>query len=231
MRSISITALLLGLALGACSPSVNQSYKSSIDQRLAGLHSSGQKYDAPTAAEPLPLAVGQWTEYKLVDEEGRPGFIRYDVVGEAGGAFWIELHQESYTSRQVTLMLIDLGDRRDPAKIELKEMKQKTDDNAVNELPSSMLGLMKSVWGPLVNALIIDWHEKPQEAAEVPAGNFEACYKVQTTVAFAGKSWTSDTWSHPAVPINGAVRSRGVDRPTSMELVEFGLTGAKSELM
>jgi hypothetical protein len=230
MHSNCLLALVLLLAFSACSPSVNQSYKASIDQRVAALQPSGQKYEAPAAPEPLPLAVGQWSRYKLVDEEGHPGFISYNVVGEEGGAYWIEMLNESYTSRLVTLMLIDLGDRRDPSTVDVRQMKQKTDDGSVNELPAPVLGLMKSIWGPLVDALIVDWREKPQEAAEAPAGTFDACFKVQATVAFAGKSWTTDTWSHPAVPINGGVKSRGVDKPSSMDLVAFGLTGAKSEL-
>jgi len=39
----------------------------------------------------------------------------------------------------------------------------------------------------------------------------------------------ADTWSHPAVPLTGTVRSQGVDRPFTMELVAFGLSGATSE--
>jgi len=61
------------------------------------------------------------------------------------------------------------------------------------------------------------------------AGTFEACYEVQGTVSFAGKSWTSVGGSHPAA--TGGVKSRGVDNRTEMDLIEFGLTGAKSELM
>jgi hypothetical protein len=128
-------------------------------------------------------------------------------------------------------MLIELGDRKDPSTVDLKKFKQKTDNDNVNEFPDAMLGLMKSMWGPLTDALVINWQDKPQENAEAPAGTFDACDKVQGTVSFVGRSWTSTAWSHPAVPINGAVKSRGVDNPSQMDLVEFGLTGAKSELM
>jgi hypothetical protein len=228
---VAVPAIVLSLLLGACGPSVNQAYKASIDQRLLALSASDQKYEAPTSAEPMPLAVGQWARYKAVDGEGHPGFASYNVVGQEGNAFWIEMLQESYTSRNVTLMLVDLGDRKTPSSVDVKQMRQKSDDHAVNELPASMLSLMKPIWKPLVDTLIIDWQQKPQEAADAPAGSFDACYKVQATVAFGGKSWTSVSWSHPAVPINGAVKTRGVDNPSQMDLVGFGLTGAKSELM
>jgi hypothetical protein len=38
------------------------------------------------------------------------------------------------------------------------------------------------------------------------------------------------SWSHPAVPLSGMVRSEGIDKPSSMELVAFGQSGAVSEL-
>lgn len=231
LRATTFAALLSGLGLAACSPSVNQSYKASIDQRVAALGSSGQSYEAPTSAEPMPLAVGQWSRYKLVDDEGRPGFITYKVVGERDGAWWVEIVNESYVSRSVNLALIDLGNRKDPSTFDVKEMKTKNDDEAVRELPASIVSLMQPLWKPIVSSLIIDWAEKPQEPAEAPAGSFDACFKVRATVAFAGSSWTSDGWSHPAVPINGTVKSRGVDTATSLDLVEFGLSGAQSELM
>jgi hypothetical protein len=110
-------------------------------------------------------------------------------------------------------------------------MKQKADDGGVNEFPAPVLGLMKSLWAPLIESLVLDWQDKPQELTEAPAGTFEACYKVQGSVSFAGKTWTSVGWSHPAVPITGSVKGRGVDNPSQIDLVEFGTSGAKSELM
>ena len=38
-----------------------------------------------------------------------------------------------------------------------------------------------------------------------------------------------DSWSHPAVPLSGAVRSQGVDHPFTMELAAFGTSGAVSD--
>lgn len=230
-RSPWALAAGLSIALGACSPSVNPAYKSSIDQRVAALRPSGSSFEAPTTPEPMPLAVGQWSRYQLVDTEGQPGFITYSVVGEDGGAFWIETIQEGYTSRTVSLMLADLGDRRDPGTVDVKQMKQKVDDQAVTELPPALVSMMKPMWKPIVDGLLTDWREKPQEPASVPAGAFDACYKAQATVSFAGKSWTSLVWSHPAVPLSGAVKSQGVDNPGTMQLIEFGTTGATSELM
>ncbi len=232
LRSSALAALLCGASLAACGgPSVNQAYKSSIDQRVAALGTSPQRYEAPATTEPMPLAAGQWSRYQLVDADGHPGFITYNIVGETDGAYWLEMLQESYTTRSVILGLIDLGDRKNPASFNVKQLRTKTNDEPVNEIPESVVGLMKPLWKPLVDNLIVDWHEKPQEPAEAPAGTFDACYKVRATVDLAGSTYTSDTWSHPAVPISGAVKSQGVGNPSSMRLIEFGTTGAKSELM
>jgi hypothetical protein len=225
-----IAFLVLALGVAGCGASIDPALQASIDQRVGAIHSTGQKYEAPTSAEPLPVTVGQWSRYEVTDDKGKPGFLSYSVVGEEAGAHWIEVIQETYANRIVSLMLIDLGDRRNPDTISVKRLKQKVGNHAPNETPAAMLGLLKSTWKPLVDGLIVDWRQKPQESAEVPAGQFEACYKVQATVSFGGKSWTTDVWSHPAVPINGAVKTHGVDKPNSMQLVEFGLTGAKSEL-
>lgn len=50
--------------------------------------------------------------------------------------------------------------------IEVKALKQKADDGSVNEFPAPVLGLMKSMWGPLTEALVINWQDKAKEAAE-----------------------------------------------------------------
>jgi hypothetical protein len=71
------------------------------------------------SAEPMPLAPGQWAKYKIVDEEGHPSIATYKVVGEEAGAHWIEFEQETYYGETVTLMLSNLGNRRDPDTIEI----------------------------------------------------------------------------------------------------------------
>jgi hypothetical protein len=76
--------------------------------------------------------------------------------------------------------------------------------------------------------IIVNWTGLPQEDAAAPAGRFVGCYKGRTEVTFAGFKSTSVTWSHPAVPISGMVRSLG-DNGSTGELVAFGTTGAKSE--
>ena len=78
--------------------------------------------------------------------------------------------------------------------------------------------------------LFISWQGQPQEDAAVPAGTFAGCYKMRTDASWGPFSTASMSWSHAAVPLSGLVRSQGLDKPTTMDLVAFGLTGATSEL-
>jgi hypothetical protein len=218
--------VLVGLG---CGQSINASSKADVDKQIASLQRSSKSYEAPASFEPMPLATGQWAKYKLVDEEGHPSIATYKVVGEEAGAHWIEFEQETYYGENVTLMLANLGDRRDPDTIKIHRLKTRN-DGTVQEQPPQVLGLMKSMWKPILSNLVIHWERLPQQPASVPAGTFARCYKQRTTVSFVGISRTSDTWAHPAVPMSGTVKSVGVDKPFTMELIDFGLTGASSSI-
>jgi hypothetical protein len=220
---------LLVLAGLGCGQSINASAKADVDRQVASLQQSSKSYEAPASFEPMALAVGQWAKYKTVDEEGRPGIATYKIVGEEAGAHWIEFEQKTYHGENVSLMLANLGDRRNPDTIEIHRMKTKN-DGTVQEQPPQVLGLMKSTWKPLLSNLVIHWERLPQGTATVPAGTFASCYKQRTTVSFVGISRTSDTWAHPAVPMSGTVKSVGVDNSFTMELISFGLTGATSSI-
>ena len=217
---------LFTLTIG-CGPSINQAYKSEIERRVAGLRPGSTDYPASDAAEPMPLAVGQWIELKMVDSEHRPGFMTYKIVGQEGDAFWIETANLTYTGKHEVRMLVNFGDRKNLESVAVQSFKIRQDGD-IQEYPPGLLGMMKSVWKPLVRSFIIQWTNLPQEDAKTPAGSFASCYKQRTTASFGPYEQTSDVWSHPAVPINGLVRSEGVDKPTSIELVAFGTAGAKS---
>lgn len=231
MRLALVLPLIASLSLLSCGSSVNPALKSSIDKRVLSFpQSSDNVYEAPDKAEPLPIAVGQWARYKLTDDDNNPALMTYKVVGEDAGAYWLETVRETYTERQVTLLLVKLGDRRSLEGIEVRAMKQKTDDDSVMEFPGAMLSLMQSLWKPSLESMVIDWQGKEQDDARVPAGVFKRCYQAYTTVSLFGSSKSTRNWSHPAVPMSGSVRTQSVDSTFSMVLLEFGLDGATSEI-
>jgi hypothetical protein len=221
--------LLLALVLGGCGPSIDPAAKADIDGRLAALQGAGTVIPAPATFDPLPLAAGQWSQYKMVDDKGQPGFLTYKILGEEGGAYWIETLHESYTGRTAQKMLIAFGNRMDPSQMDVRAVVTLDRRGNVNPMPPTMMPLLQSTFKSALSALVINWQGLPQESVTVPAGRFEGTFRARSEAQFGPYRSTADSWRHPAVPIAGLVRSQGLDHPFTMELVAFGMTGAAAD--
>ena len=218
--------LLLALAMGGCGPSIDPAAKADIDGRLATLQAGGAVVPAPATFDPLPLAPGQWSQYKMVDDKGQPSFMTYKVVGEEGGAYWIETLHETYFGRNAQKMLIAFGSRFDPSQMEIRGVVTLDRRGNVNPMPPGMMPLLQGMFRSALATLAINWQGLPQESAAVPAGRFDGCFRARTEAQWGPYRSTADSWRHPAVPVSGLVRSQGLDHPFTMELVAFGMTGA-----
>jgi hypothetical protein len=220
-------ALLVGaLAVGACGPSIDPAAKADIDGRMAALQGGAGVVPAPAGFDPLPLAAGQWSQYKMVDDKGQPSFLTYKVLGEEGGAYWIETLHESYFGRTAQKMLIAFASRLDPSQMEIRAVVTLDKRGNVNPMPPAMMPLLQSTFRSALSALVINWQGLPQESATVPAGRFDGCFRARSEAQWGPYRSTADSWRHPAVPVSGVVRSQGLDHPFTMELVAFGMTGA-----
>lgn len=224
-----VAAAAAALSLTACGPSIDPAAKADIDQRIAALSNASTTVPAPSTFEPMPLAPGQWTRYKMVDDKGQPSFVTYKVLGEEGGAFWIEMVHDSYSGRMIQKILASFGSRRDPAEVEIRAAKTKDTKGNVNELPPSVMPMVQSLYRGAVASLVLRWQGLPQEGTTVPAGHFDGCYRARSEAQWGPWKSVADSWSHPAVPLSGAVRSQGIDKPFTMELVAFGLSGATDD--
>jgi hypothetical protein len=224
---LAVPVCALGAA--ACGPSIDPAAKADIDGRVAALQAAASAVPAPTAFEPMPLAPGQWSQYKMTDGEGQPSFLTYKIVGEEGGAYWLEIVHERYTGRMTQKMLIAFGNRSDPSQIDIRAVKTRDTKGRVTEMPPNMMPLLQSTYRGIVSAIVIHWQGLPQEDAVVLAGRFGGCYKARTEAQWGPWKSVADSWSHPAVPLSGAVRSQGVDHQFTMELVAFGLSGATDD--
>ena len=222
--------LFSSACLFACAPSIDKAAKADIDQRIGVLAHTGQVFPPPTAVVPKPLAVGQWTQHKLVNEKGEPALVTYKIVGEDGGAFWIEIANEGYFGKTVSKILLVPGDRMNPNTMDVRAVKMKDKKGQVTEFEGPMLQLMKSIWQSSINMLAVSWQGLPQETMPVIAGTFTNCFKARTDASWGAWRSVSTTWMHAAVPISGLVKSAGIDHPTTMDLVGFGETGATSEI-
>jgi len=222
-------AALASLTTTGCGPSIDAAAKADVDGRVAALHASTDSFPAPTGFVPMPLAAGQWTQHKLVNEKGEPSFITYKILRQEGDAFVIETVHEGYTGKMMQQMVVAFGSRTDPSQVEVRAFKMKDSKGRVNELPPSVMPMMQSMYKSAVAMLVVNWQGMPQEDAAVAAGHFSGCYRVRTDAQWAGFRSVSDSWSHPSVPLSGMVKSKGVDKPTTMELVAFGTSGAVSQ--
>ena len=232
---LSVSAAVLGAllavapVLAGCGPSIDPALKADIDRRIATLGRPAQSFAGPTEFFPQPLRVGQWTQHKMVHDQ-EPSFLTYKVVGQVADAFWIESVHESYTGRVVTKILLAVPNRMDPSTMEIRGVVMKDRNGHVNSFDGPMLAMMQGMYRGFVSNLIVSWQGQPQESTSVPAGNFTGCFKMRTDAQWGPWKVATTSWSHPAVPLSGMVRSEGIDRPSSMELVAFGLSGAVSEL-
>jgi hypothetical protein len=230
--SLVVTFVLLCAAVpivAGCGPSIDAAAKADIDRRSGALGQPAQTIPAPSGFLPQPLRVGQWTQHRLLDENQQPSFLTYKVVGQDGDAFWMEALTESYTGRMVTKILLAIPDRMDPASIDIRALSMKDKNGHVTTIDGPMLQMMRGLYKNAVSMLIISWQGQPQEDAAVPAGQFTGCFKMRTDAQWGPWKSANTSWSHPEVPISGLVRSQGIDKPTSMELVAFGQTGAVSD--
>ncbi|HXI55808.1 MAG TPA: hypothetical protein VNO55_07100 [Polyangia bacterium] len=216
-------------SLVACSPSVDPAAKADIDRRISALAPPSQKFPAPTGFAPLPFQAGQWTQHKLIDDNGRPSFMTYKIVGEDAGAFWLETVTDTYTGRTAMKMLLAIPNRTDPNSIDIRAVTMKDTHGRITNFDGPMLSLIRGTLKGTLSTLSISWQGLPQEDATVPAGTFSGCFKTRTDAAWGPWHSASTSWSHSAVPLSGLVKSQGIDHGNSMELVAFGLSGAVSE--
>src|SRR5262249_41752374 len=107
-KPVLLTCMFLAAAAasaGGCGPSIDPAAKADMDRRIAALGAPGGAFPAPTGFVPMPLAVGQWTQYKSI-YDGQPSFVTQKLVGQDGDALWLETVHETYSGRSVSKILI-----------------------------------------------------------------------------------------------------------------------------
>jgi hypothetical protein len=234
MRTIAAPALLaitVAVASSACGPSIDPAAKADIDRRIAALQpgAGAVASPAPGMFAPMPLAVGQWTQYKMINDRNEPSFLTYKVIGQDGDAVWMEMVHDTYHGRMIQKILVAFGNRMDPSQVQIRAISTKDAKGRVNDVPPPMISMLQSTYRSAVSMMVINWQGLAQESATVPAGRFDGCFKARSEAQFGSFRSVADSWSHPAVPLSGAVRSQGVDHQFTMELVAFGLSGATDD--
>jgi hypothetical protein len=233
LGSMTVASVLIG-----CAPSIDPAAKADVDARIARLRANPITIPAPASAanESMALAVGQWAEYKITTHDGQPAFLTQKIVGEVGGALLVEIVHDTYQGHTAEQLLVVVGDRMDPNKIELRAVKTKDAKGRVTTLSHTDLWVARNYLGPVdiywddavAVSLAVHWQGKPQASTVVTAGRFEACYFTRITQSKTPQAGVTESWSHPSVPLSGLVRKQN-NRGFVSELVAYGTSGARSD--
>lgn len=183
---------------------------------------------APEKTQLMPLAVGQWTRMR-VKRPDETSMLTDKVIGKQGDAFWIETVLLRPGRKVITQVLLDMRGRG--TRSEVRELKVKLPDHKLQEYRGRQLKSAQLMYERLVASLQVPKLDgMPRERVHVPAGVFQGCYRRHNTSKYRNINADASVWTHPAVPISGTVKSLSDNKEITVELVDFGTTGAKSAL-
>ncbi len=243
-RSSSALFLALGLVVCGCeskkpdgaslAPPANATAKSTSETAVKSTNTAAKNsYPAATKFDVVPLAVGQWARM-LVTTKGLPPaqtFVR--IVGKEGDAFWYEIESNTPNGTTVVQFLMDEASRANFSKGAIKKMKMKVGLGPVQEFSGAALAAVSAVTDSYISLIGKPNLDKADRAdVTVNAGEFKGCYVHEIDQSVMGISMKVKSWNHPAVPINGFVRSEGEANgiPSVTELYEMHMDGAQSAL-
>jgi hypothetical protein len=192
-----------------------------------------KSYPAPEKFDVAPLAVGQWIRLLVTTEGQPPGQTFVRIVGKEGDAFWYEIESNTPTGTTIVQLLMDDASRGTFSKSAIKKIKMKVGTGPVQEFSGPTMIAVSAIVDNYTSLLGKPNLDKAERAdASVNAGEFKGCYVHEIDQNIMGISMKIKSWNHPAVPINGFVRSEGTanGNKTTTELFEMHMEGAKSKL-
>ncbi len=179
---------------------------------------------AEDGAAMIEPAIGQWVRYGVTWREGGRSTTEYRFVDRQNDTWWLEVTDRRGTRQNhVRMQVRPDGDEVELLALSFHKQGQPREDVQPRLLPA--YEPMLSQWlqmlfpGPLAG--------EPEEVT-VRAGTFPDARKSETSLEFAGQRIEADVWRHPAVPVTGMVKFRDQAGGHTVELLAFGLEGARS---
>ena len=232
LKKISIQSLCLVAVLGvaACSPSVNPAMKTSVDGQVTSIQISPQVYDGNAPA--VGYEAGAWLRYKSVDDKGYPSINTYKLLKSEGNVHTIESVLESYYNKSSSLIELQYEFGAPIGSMQILSAVTQIDNDTPTVSSSMELSMMGSMYRTMIGHLFYREQNAGTASTQVPAGQFNGCQEKDSTMQIGPMSYSAHSWHHAAVPMHGMVRSERTDgKPGTTELVSFGLTGARSEIL
>ncbi len=219
---------VMGAAAPASATASASAPVASASAAAAATPAGGKVVPAPSAWKVADLAVGQHATYRIKQANGSVATVEYKIVGKKGDAYWMEVdNRRTGKPPAMFQILMSIPSRTTTKGVDVKGMRIKV-GGRVQEFHGAMMRAIEKGTSKYLDALSVPkLAGKPQQDKTVAAGSFKGCYKWRATSKFGGLKSTGTHWSHPAVPIMGLVKSE-LEDGTSVELISYGMTGAKA---
>lgn len=220
--------------LVSCGASVNPLLKAKIDAYPTA-PGAANFVTAKKIIEPMPYAVGQYVVYMTTEKKTNKSIFKTSIVGKEGAGWVFEYYTLSASQENVIQMLISGLDKirksGNPDDIEILWVKIRDDKGKIQKIDGPILSMTKGMYKKMLPDMKYNFTKSVDGGVvKVAAGSFTGTTKIHTTQKIMGKSFETDGWFHPAVPINGIVKSVTDSGDVVMELVKFGTRGAVAEL-
>ena len=214
----------------SCVTAANPNLVKEIDAGFA--RSSGKVYNsAEPFTRPQPYRVGQYIVTGITHGNER-SVSKMALVGQEQGGWIIETHSITSSAESVSQILVkgleSVYMTGSIDQLEIIWVKIQSNGQQIQTMQGPMLSMTKGLYMKNLEGLESEATFSPQGGSiTAPAGRFENTAKAEAQVSVMGKSYQSTGWYHPAVPINGMVKSVSKTDGTVMELLDFGLSGAE----
>lgn len=180
---------------------------------------------------PKTWAPGQYVVVGQLSKGKRDSITTTLVVGKVGNGWVIEnVSIDKSGKESVMQMLLGNYDAAmktgDASQIELVWIKTLEKDGSVTKTEGQSLMVMKALMKSAYEKMIVNISEYVDGGSvQVPAGTFAGTTVVTAKTKILGKTIETESWFHPAVPVNGMVKSRSKDDKSVSELIGFGFNG------
>lgn len=208
-------------------------------------HKANERYfEPPRSSVPRKWEVGQWALYKVAI--GRNvGYIKHSLVAENRCGMWFEnlvvmgLYEDHTVFKACLFeepdLRVDLAKQGDLIR---QFMSRRRDQIIAKDFREGQnMRARDNVSRMLEGFAILAWRGEAYEGRSevtVPAGQFAGVVRLPARM-FLGDDLTAVMlWYHPEVPFGGTIKAEAYDEDDRLvleaELLDYGLTGAKSEL-
>jgi len=186
-----------------------------------------------TYKHPASWKVGQYVVTGMSENGIHKSVARTAIVGKENGGYILEIMSEDARQKTGQQMLVkgldDLAKGDNSVPIEILWMRILGPDGKVQKMDGAMLSMMTMTMKSTLNKMFNIQTDQSEKGGTitVPGGTFKRTTKIDSEASVMGMSFKSTVYAHPAVPINGTVRTETSNGKSVTELLDFGKSGAK----